>query len=80
MLDCIGALKDSAKAAYSSGRCAKSRESVSNMMEQNDVTGRWTTCSHIAVVDMVFQYKYLLTATVLIYMWIHWFKFMYMWR
>ena len=39
ILDCDGALKDSAEEASSSGRCASSGESVSNMLEQKDVTG-----------------------------------------
>ena len=37
ILDCVGALKDSAEEAWSSGRCASSGESVSDMLQQNDV-------------------------------------------
>ena len=39
ILGFVGALKDSAEEASSSGRCASSGESMSDMLEQNDVTG-----------------------------------------
>ena len=51
ILDCDGALKDSAGGAWSSGRCVSSVESVSNMLEQNDTSWwwknmKWHCCSH----------------------------------
>ena len=51
ILDCDGALKDSAEGAWSSGRCVSSGESESDMLEQNDASWWWKNmeqhcCSH----------------------------------